>query len=176
LSVSDDPAAFEREQKRFALLKVTDPWLKLAAAYAVNGRNDKASEYFSKALQGDPRLGDDPLTQPRYDAARAAALAAAAQGQDEPRLDDAAKAKLRQQALDCLKAELSAWKLLPMSTEPGNKELVDRTLAHWKQDTDLAGIRDGKELAKLPESERKEWQSFWAEVEALLKRAPRPKP
>ena len=176
MSVSDDPAAFEREQKRFALLKVTDPWLKLADAYAVNGRNDKASEYFGKALQANPKLGDDPLTQPRYNAARAAVLAATAQGQDEPPLDDAAKARLRQQALNWLKAELSAWKLLSMVIEPGNKELVAKTLAHWKQGTDLAGIRDENELAKLPESERNEWQSLWVEFEALLKPAQGPKP
>ncbi len=30
--------------------QLTDPWLKLAAAYAMNGRNDEASRYFAKAL------------------------------------------------------------------------------------------------------------------------------
>ena len=39
---------------------------------------------------------------------------------------------------------------------------------HWKEGTDLAGIRDEKELARLPEEERKEWQSLWADVELLL--------
>jgi hypothetical protein len=57
-----------------------------------------------------------------------------------------------------------------MIVEPGNKELVAKTLTHWKQDTDLAGIRDEQELAKLPEDERKAWQSLWADVDALLKR------
>lgn len=33
LSVSDDPTAFDREQKRLAAMKLTDPWAKLAAAY-----------------------------------------------------------------------------------------------------------------------------------------------
>ena len=51
LSVSADPATLEQEEKRFAILKVTDPWLKLAAAYAVNGHNDEASQYFGRALQ-----------------------------------------------------------------------------------------------------------------------------
>ena len=33
LSVSGDPAVFEREQRRFAAMKLTDPWARLAAAY-----------------------------------------------------------------------------------------------------------------------------------------------
>jgi hypothetical protein len=57
-----------------------------------------------------------------------------------------------------------------MIIEPGNKKLVAKTLAHWKQETDLAGIRDEEALAKLSEPERREWQALWAEVEALLKR------
>ena len=43
LSVSEDAAAFEREEKRFAVLKVVGPWARLAAAYALNGRNEEAS-------------------------------------------------------------------------------------------------------------------------------------
>ena len=93
----------------------------------------------------------------------------------EPPLDEAAKAKLRAQALAWLKAELSAWKRVSMIVEPGNKELVAKTLAHWKQDADLAGIRDEPELAKLPEAERQEWQALWADVDGLLKRTQGPK-
>jgi WD40 repeat protein len=52
LSVSAGAAALDREQKRFAAMKPTDPWLRLAGAYAVNGRNHKALHYFSNALQG----------------------------------------------------------------------------------------------------------------------------
>ncbi len=37
LSVSPDPATFDREEKRLAVLKLTDPWAKLAAAYHVLG-------------------------------------------------------------------------------------------------------------------------------------------
>jgi len=35
-----------------------------------------------------------------------------------------------------------------MIIEPGNKELVAETLSHWKQDADLAGIRDNQELVQ----------------------------
>jgi tetratricopeptide (TPR) repeat protein len=51
LSVSRDPAAFNAQQTRFAAIKLTDPWAKLAVAYAVNGRNDEATRYFAKALE-----------------------------------------------------------------------------------------------------------------------------
>ena len=40
-------------------------------------------------------------------------------------------------------------------------------LDHWWTDPDLAGVREVKELAKLPEAERKEWQRFWTDVNAL---------
>jgi WD40 repeat protein/serine/threonine protein kinase/tetratricopeptide (TPR) repeat protein len=51
LSVSDDPAAFEREQKRFAAMKLNDPWAKLGAAYALHGRQDVALPYLRRALE-----------------------------------------------------------------------------------------------------------------------------
>ncbi|MGO9465529.1 MAG: hypothetical protein ACLQVF_15405 [Isosphaeraceae bacterium] len=51
LSVASDPAAFDREQTRFGLMKPADPWAKLAVAYAVNGRNDEATRYFTRALE-----------------------------------------------------------------------------------------------------------------------------
>ena len=46
-----------------------------------------------------------------------------------------------------------------------------QTLQHWKSDRDLAGIREGTTLAKLPEDERKACRALWAEVDALLKKA-----
>ena len=85
-----------------------------------------------------------------------------------PKPDEAARAKLRAQALGWLKAELSAWKRVAMTVVPGNKELVAKTLAHWKADGDLAGVRDASGLAKLPESQRKDWQALWADVDALI--------
>jgi WD40 repeat protein/tetratricopeptide (TPR) repeat protein len=51
LSATSDRASFERKQTRFAAMQPKDPWAKLAAAYAVNGSNEEATQYFSKALQ-----------------------------------------------------------------------------------------------------------------------------
>ena len=85
--------------------------------------------------------------------------------------DAAAKAKLRRQALDWLQAERADWAKLLESGPAQARTAVARTLDHWKQDNDLAAIREAEALAKLPAAEQKEWQALWAEVEALLKRA-----
>ena len=46
-----------------------------------------------------------------------------------------------------------------------------QTLKQRKVDTNLAAVRDPEALAKLPEPERKEWQSLWSDVDSLLERA-----
>jgi WD40 repeat protein/serine/threonine protein kinase/tetratricopeptide (TPR) repeat protein len=51
LSVSSDPAASVREQARLTAMKLRDPWAKLAVAYALNGRDDEATRYFTRALE-----------------------------------------------------------------------------------------------------------------------------
>ena len=123
---------------------------------------------WGEALAADPKLGDDREAQHRYNAACAAAMAAAGKGKDQPSPDEAAKAKLRKQALDWLKAELSAWKRVSMIIEPGNKELVAKNLTHWKEDAELASIRDEKELSKLTEEERTAVKQLWNDVDGLL--------
>jgi hypothetical protein len=50
-----------------------------------------------------------PDPAPLHNSARAAALVAAGQAQDEPPLDDAAKARVRSYPLDWLTAELKVW-------------------------------------------------------------------
>ena len=47
---------------------------------------------------------------------------------------------------------------------------VLKTMQHWQQDSDFAGIR-GDALAKLPEAERKAWMKLWKEVQLLHGRA-----
>ena len=118
-----------------------------------------------------PKLGDNRQTQHLYNAACAAALAAAGRGQDDPPPDEAAKARLRGQALGWLKAELESWTRLLGSGPPQARPAIVKTLQHWQKDTDLAGIRDPEARARLPEAEQNAWRAFWAEVDALLKKA-----
>jgi hypothetical protein len=128
-----------------------------------------ATRLWARALESDPTLGDDRQAQHRYNAARAAALAAAGQSQGEPP-DDAARARLRGQALDWLTAEVKVWGNLAASGPPQDRPLIAQALSHWQQDSDLAGIRDAAALAKLPSAEQKAFAQLWADVAALLKK------
>jgi eukaryotic-like serine/threonine-protein kinase len=140
------------------------------AELAYNGKHYAgAARLLAEALESDPKLGDDRQAAHRYNAACDAALAAAGKGKDEPPPDDAAKANLRQQALYWLRAELAAWTKLREAVPPQATREILRVLQHWKQDIDLAGIRDAEALAKLPADEHKAWRTLWAEVDSLLK-------
>ncbi len=130
-----------------------------------------ATRLWAEALEKEPKVADDPRTAHRYNAACAAALTAAGQGKDDPPADDTAKAKLRQQALDWLKADLTAWGKFLEAGAPQARLNIVLILDHWKQDADLAGVRDGDAIAIIPADEQKAWQSLWAEVDSLLKRA-----
>ena len=56
----------------------------------------------------------------------------------------------------------SGWK----AATPDARAQPVQTVGHWKVDVNIAGVRDPLALAKLPEPERKEWQSLWGDVEA----------
>ena len=116
-----------------------------------------AARMWAEAFQTDPMLAEDMRVQNRYNAACAAALAGCGQGKDEPPLDEAAKARWREQAVDWLKADLAFWSRQVESGQPRGRvrEVVANTLQHWKADTDLAGIRDEPALGKMAEEERK---------------------
>ncbi len=51
------------------------------------------------------------------------------------------------------------------------KAFVPQTLTHWKTDSDLAGIRDEKELARLSDDERAAIQQLWNDVDQLIVKA-----
>ena len=60
------------------------------------------------------------------------------------------------------------------SKNPQARALVARTLAHWKEHTDLAGLRDEPAIKALPEDEQKACRALWADVNALLKKSREP--
>ena len=128
-----------------------------------------ATRLWAEALASDPKLGDDRETQPRYNAARAAALAVAGQGKDVAHLDDAAKAKLRGQALDWLKVELTFRAKLLDSAPMQDQLTMLFKLNGWKYDRDLGGIRDAASLAVLPPAEQTALNLLWIDLASLLK-------
>jgi serine/threonine protein kinase/Flp pilus assembly protein TadD len=129
--------------------------------------NAAAARFYAEALAAEPKLADDMKHAHRYNAACAAALAGCGQGQDADKLDDAERAKLRRQTLDWLTADLAAW--AKMADKAETRPKVQKSMQHWQQDPDLAGVRDAAALAKLPEAERAAWQKLWAGAADLSK-------
>jgi eukaryotic-like serine/threonine-protein kinase len=130
-----------------------------------------AAKLWADALDADPKLAEDRRAQYRYNAACAAALAGSGEGKDVPAPDDVAKAKLREQARAWLQADLAVWTRFVDSGPPQARPFIVQTLEHWREDADLAGIRDEGGLAKLPDGEREGFQALWVEVEQLLAKA-----
>ena len=56
LSVTDDPAAFNKIDQRFAILRIADPCEQLGAAYAAAGDSKQATEWFARALARMPEF------------------------------------------------------------------------------------------------------------------------
>jgi serine/threonine protein kinase len=131
-----------------------------------------------------------------YDAAVAAWLASAGEGQDAASLSDQARDRWRSQALEWLWLYLARYRrnldireaIRRAFAEQGTSRLPvfeeDRALAqrvydrlqHWQQDPGLRSLRDEAALARqarLPAERRKDCDLLWAEVETLMKRAKR---
>jgi hypothetical protein len=103
-----------------------------------------------------------------------AALAAAGQGKDAAKLDDKERARLRKQAIDWLRADLTLLEKQLQSGERAARAQVQQNMKHWQQDSDFVGIRDKAALEKLPPDEQKAFTQLWADVAALLKKAEAP--
>jgi hypothetical protein len=136
------------------------------------GCHAASARFADDAFTEQPALADDLAKGYRYSAACSASMAGTGQGKDDPAPDAAARVKLREKALAWLKADLVAWrKVLDGANNPARKQAVSKTLIHWKEDTNLSGIRDEAALEKLPEGEQEVFRSLWWDVESLLKRA-----
>jgi serine/threonine-protein kinase len=144
-------------------------WLALLGACQFEGRHAAAVQLYAGAFAADPKLAEDFFAAGhRYIAARHAALAASGRGADAPQ-DDKDRSRLRGQALDWLKSELTA--LGKLAEGPAEQSLrVRQLLAWWRADPDLTGVRDNDALAKLPEDERAKWRQLWVEVDGMLER------
>jgi serine/threonine protein kinase/Tfp pilus assembly protein PilF len=131
-------------------------------------RHATAARLYADAFADNPQLAELG-TSHRYNAACASALAGCGQGQDAAKLDDMERGRLRKQALDWLVADLAEWSKL--AKMPSQRDRVLKTLQHWQQDTDFAGVRGPESLGRLPEAERQAWRQLWADVAETLGQA-----
>jgi eukaryotic-like serine/threonine-protein kinase len=130
--------------------------------------NLAAARFFHDAFVREPSAAEDLGKQLRYDAACAAALAGCGRGADAGQSDDNERVRMRGDALEWLRADLAAWSKRLDSGKPADREAIRRTLRHWQQDPDFAGVRGPEALAKLPKGERPGWQKLWADVAKML--------
>jgi hypothetical protein len=109
-------------------------------------RHAESARMYAEAFAEDAALAEDN----RYNAACSASLEAALGGVDA--------AVWRSRAHEWLRADFAARE--KAGTDPA------AVLEHWKQDPDLAAVRDS--LDGLPEPERESWRSLWAAVDRAL--------
>jgi tetratricopeptide (TPR) repeat protein/serine/threonine protein kinase len=129
-----------------------------------------AAQLWKHAFAARPKIGDNLPAGDRSTAACAAAQAGCGQGADAGKLTEEDRAGWRKQALDWLKADLALCAKLLEHDSPKERGLATQRLSLWRQDARLAGVRAADALARLPEVERRSWQQFWDEVEALVRR------
>jgi serine/threonine-protein kinase len=130
-----------------------------------------AAHLYARGLAGTPHLAEDLRAGHRLNVARAAALAGSGQGADAARLEEPERAALRKQARDWLRLDLAAWAKKVADGTAADRILAQKTLAPWRDDPDLAGLRNADAVEKLPPAERQECRALWQEVAALLRRA-----
>jgi serine/threonine-protein kinase len=133
-----------------------------------------AARFYAAAFAAEPKLAENVPESARYNAACAAALAGCAAGKDVEKPDGKERARLRRQALDWLREDLTWWaKQLDSGTAQARTSARKR-LKHSQSDPDLAGVRDREGLTRLPNDEREQWERLWSDVAALLRRVSGP--
>jgi eukaryotic-like serine/threonine-protein kinase len=135
------------------------------------GRRAAEAGLLAAAFAADPKLADDLQAGLRYHAARAAVVAGYGGGTDGAGLGEPERARWRRQAVAWLRLDLAAWTKRLEAAQTADRALVQKALARWREDPDLAGLRDENALERLPPPEREECRSLWQGVADLLRRA-----
>jgi hypothetical protein len=129
-------------------------WIEFGDVCLLSNRCLASARFFAGGFSRDPGL---LTTKNAYNAACAAALCGTGQGRDAPDLDEEERTRWRRQAREWLAQALGL-----------GREDVSAAIRHHRalasRDSDLAGVRDEAELAKLPPDEQKAWRKLWTEV------------
>jgi tetratricopeptide (TPR) repeat protein len=129
-----------------------------------------AAQFFRAAFTAEPKLAEDQKTQDRYNAARAAVLAAGPPVTEETQVQEVDRARMRQLALDWLQADLAFYAKLTVDAPTELHPFVMKRLQLCLKEPDFAGVR-GQALAKLPDSERIAWTKLWTDVQETFRKA-----
>jgi hypothetical protein len=86
-----------------------------------------------------------------------------------PPAAEAARARLRQEALALLRAEVTAQAKKLSSASPAEATAAREVLEALGGFPALVRVNNPAALANLPEPERRLWQAFWQEVDGLLR-------
>jgi serine/threonine-protein kinase len=134
-----------------------------------------AAGLYAEALAATPGLTEDLRAGNRFNAARAAAMAGAGNGNDAAALEEPQREVLRRQARDWLRLDLLAWAKKVETGTAADRIQAQKTLAPWRDDLDLAGLRDADALVKLSPAERQQCSTLWHDLDALVERTRSPR-
>ncbi|MBV8264841.1 MAG: tetratricopeptide repeat protein [Planctomycetaceae bacterium] len=151
--------------------RANDERLALLGACRFRDRRAAEAGLLAAAFAADARLAEDPGAGLRYRAASAAAVAGCGGGSDGAGLSESERARWRQQARAWLRQDLAAWSKRLETAPEAKRAEVQKALTRWREDPDLAGLRDAGALENLPPAERQQCQALWQEVADLLRRA-----
>jgi serine/threonine-protein kinase len=131
-----------------------------------------AAECLSRAAMEGERIHRIRVlkTEPRYLAARCAALAGCGLGEDGPNLNDVERMRWRRQAREWLRADLAAWAKTLESESQASRDLAKEMLTLWLVEPDVSRLREPGALMNLPAEEREGWTLLWREVRLTLEK------
>ncbi len=141
--------------------------LDLAQLCFVENHYATAARLYAEALAAEPSLADDLRVGHRFNAARAAVLAGGGQGDDAAGLGESERAALRKQARDWLHLDLDTGSV-------ADRIQAQKRLSSWREDPDLASLRDPAALERLSPDERQECRALWRDLAARIERLAQP--
>jgi hypothetical protein len=130
-----------------------------------------AARLYAEALVASPQLTADLRAGHRFNAACAASLAAAGQGNDAAELEDSEREPLRAQAREWLKLDLADWTAKVETGTAADRIYVEKALTQWREAPELKALREPDALDRLSAEEKRECVELWSEVAELLNRS-----
>ncbi|MBP3955611.1 protein kinase [Gemmata sp. G18] len=148
-----------------------DERLALIGVCRFQNRFAALARIYAEAFAVDPKLAEVH----RFVAARVAVQAGCGRGVGAGGLGEVERSNWRAQARTWLREDLSARAEARGHDFNKVRDGVRQTLVMWWNEPELAGIRDPVEVEKWLPGERADCQNFWAEVNAVLDSASKPK-